>query len=118
MTPDAERLHAGAYAVVRQQEPQVFLAESAKVLDRVLALQLVAQLPAARVRSEARLEEMRAALLEERWADALVAWIEETNIPVDVYDEGLRIWTEPELDAEQASLEIRMAPLFTDGMVP
>jgi hypothetical protein len=57
---------------------------------------------------------MRAALLEERWGDALVAWIEETDTPVDVYDESLVVWTNEALDAEQAPMEIRMAPLFGD----
>ena len=117
MTPDGSQSEAGpsgAYAVVREEEPKVFLAESADVLSRVLALQVVAQLPAATVRSSARLEEMRSALLEERWGDALVAWIEETETPVDVYDESLVVWTNEALDAEQASMEIRMSPLFGD----
>jgi hypothetical protein len=57
---------------------------------------------------------MRAALLEERWADALIAWIEETGTPVDVYEEALPVWTERRLDGDQASMEIRMAPLFAD----
>jgi hypothetical protein len=106
---------AGAYAVVRQEEPQVFLAENAKVLDRVLALNLVARLPHSSVTSDARLREMRNALLEERWADALVAWIEETGVAVDVYDEPLRPWTEAMLDREQASMEIRISPLFGEA---
>lgn len=106
---------SGAYAVVRDEEPKVFLAENADVPARVLALQVVAQLPAATVVSPARLEEMRSALLEERWGDALIAWIEETDTPVDVYDESLVGWTNEALDAEQASMEIRMAPLFGDG---
>jgi phosphoenolpyruvate carboxylase len=102
----------GAYAVVRDEDPRVFLAENATVLSRVLALQVVAQLPATSVRSPARLEEMRAALLQERWGDALIAWIEETDTPVDVYDEALIVWNSEALDAEQASMEIRMSPLF------
>ncbi|MGH2729952.1 MAG: hypothetical protein ACRDJI_05015 [Actinomycetota bacterium] len=106
-------MKAGAFAVVRGEEPRVFLAESAEVMDRVLALHLVAQLPAASV-SPANLAEMRAALLEERWADAVVAWINETGTAVDVYDEALPVWTGAELDAEQASMEIRMSPLFAE----
>ncbi len=105
----------GAYAVVREEDPKVYIAESAEVLSRVLALQVVAQLPAVTVRSPARLEEMRSALLEERWGDALVAWIEETDTPVDVYDEALTVWTNDALDADQASMEIRVAPLFASG---
>lgn len=92
----------------------VVLAEDARVLSRALALNLVAKLPAQRVSTAARLKEMRHALLEERWADALVSWMEETETAVDVYDESPRVWTAAELDEEQASLEIRVSPLFSD----
>lgn len=92
----------------------MFLAEDATVISRVLALHLVAQTPAAEVASEARLDEMRRALLEERWDDALVAWMEETGTPVDVYAEVPRVWGESDLDLEKAALEIRVAPLFSD----
>jgi hypothetical protein len=103
----------GAYAIVRGEEPKVVIAEDAQVLSRALAVTLVAQLPANQVSTEARLEDMKQALLEERWADALVSWMEETETSVDVYDESLPIWAATELDEEQASLEIRMAPLFS-----
>lgn len=105
---------AGAYAVVRGEEPQVFLARDAEVLSRALAVHLVAQLPAADVSSPARLQEMQSALLEERWADALVAWMDETGVAVDVYDEAPRIWDKDDLDLEKATLEMRVAPLFAD----
>ena len=106
-------VRAGAYAVVRGEEPTVFLAEDATVLARTLAVSLVAQLPAGDVSSEARLDEMRAALLEERWADALLLWMDETGTVVDVYDESPRVWAAEELDIERAVLEIRIAPLFS-----
>ena len=105
---------AGAYAVVRGEEPQVFLARDADVLSRALAVHLVAQLPSADVSSPARLQEMQSALLDERWADALVAWMDETGVAVDVYDEAPRIWTKDDLDLEKATLEMRVAPLFAD----
>lgn len=104
----------GAYAVVRGEEPQVFLATDASVLARALAVYLVAQLPAADVSSPARLQEMRQALLEERWADALVAWMDETGVAVDVYDESPRVWSRDDLDLDHATLEMRVAPLFAD----
>lgn len=112
MTGDGARV--GAYAVVRHPEPEVFLAEDPDVLDRVLALELVARLDNRTASSEARLREMRAALLEERWADALVAWIEETGIAVDVYAEPLAVWTASDLDTEGAALEIKVSRLFED----
>lgn len=104
----------GAYAIVRSDPPEILLAEGADAISRALAIYLVAQLPAGEVTSQARLREMREALLEERWADALVAWIEETGTVVDVYDEPTKVWTTAELDLERASLEIRLAPLFAE----
>jgi hypothetical protein len=103
----------GAFAVVRGEEP-VFLAEDAEVISRALALNLVAQLPSSEVSSEARLKEMRDALLEERWADALLAWIEETGVAVDVYDHAPTIYSQDGLDLEKATLEMRVAPLFSE----
>lgn len=112
--PRRSLTRAGAFAVVRGEEPQIFLAEDAEVLARLLAVALVAELPAPDVSSPDRLEEMRRALLEERWADALVLWMDETSSAVDVYDECPRVWTGADLDLEKASLEIRVAPLFSD----
>lgn len=102
-----------AFAVVHNDLPSVYVAEDADVLSRVLALELVARTPATRVSNEARLQRMRQALLEERWADAVGEWIDETGHPVDAYPDET-IWTEARLDAEHALLEIRMAPLFAD----
>jgi hypothetical protein len=104
----------GAWAVVRSQEPKIFLATGADVISRALALNLVAQMPANEVSSPVRLKEMREALLQERWADALAVWIEETGTPVDVYPDSPRVWSEADLDADKASMEIRMAPLFSE----
>lgn len=110
---DGRATAIGAYAVVHGPEPVVYLAESSDVISRALALDLVARLPASEVADTARLNEMRRALLEERWADALVLWMEETGATVDVYEGSPKIWTEHELDVEQATLEIRVAPLLS-----
>lgn len=103
----------GAWAVVHGHEPLVYLAENAEIISRALALDLVARLPSSEVDDASRLEEMRRALLEERWADALIVWMEETGTTVDVYEGSPKVWTERELDLEQATLEIRMGPLLS-----
>ena len=113
MTPEPGPPRPGAYAVVRGDEPKIFLAENADVLSRVLGLMLVAHLPTGEVSSTSRLREIREALLEERWGDALVSWIEETGTAVDVYDEAPRVWSERDLDLDRASMEIRVAPVFS-----
>jgi hypothetical protein len=96
-----------AYAVVRGDVPQVFIAESEEVLSRVVALHLVAQ-----TSPESRgAEAMRNALLEERWGDAVFEWMEATGNVVDAYpDEPL--WRDADLDAERLMLELQVTPLF------
>jgi hypothetical protein len=111
--PDDVAGHLIAYAVVHRDPPEVFFAEDEHVLSRVLAFQLVAQLPAADVSSPERLKAMREALLDERWGDALVEWMDETDTVVDAYPSET-VWGGARLDEDRASLEIRVAPLFTD----
>lgn len=115
MAAEPERVATpGAWAVVRGDEPRVFLAENSEVISRLLALQLVARTSPDEISSKVILEQIRNALLAEQWAVALATWIEETGFPVDVYPESLPVWTEEDLDADSASMEIRMAPIFAD----
>lgn len=101
-----------AFAVVRHDPPDVYVGENEAVLSRVLGWHVVAATPAERVSAHGR-EIMREALLNEEWGTAVFTWIQETGTAVDVYpDEDL--WTEGRLDAERASFEFRMSPLFED----
>lgn len=100
-----------AVAIVRSDPPQVFLAEDAEVLGRVLAIQLVAQTPPQQFGSS--LAVVREALLEERWGDAVLTWMEATGDVVDAYPDDV-VWTEGDLDAAGAALEIRLSPAFQD----
>ena len=105
----------GAFAVARGVEgAEVFLADSPETLDRALAVHLVARFRPETASSPAKLQEMRAALLDERWGDALAAWIDETGVPVDVYAHAPALWTEGELTREKALLEIKVSPVFRD----
>jgi hypothetical protein len=100
-----------AVAIVRSDPPQVFLAEDDEVLGRVLAIKLVAQTPPQQLGSW--LPEIREALLDERWADAVLAWMSATGDVVDAYPDD-PVWTEAQLDADAAALEIRLSPAFQD----
>ena len=103
----------GAYAIVKTDPPQLFLAENEAVISRLIALKVVARedpdlFPAGRIGV------IQDALLEERWADAVVAWMSATDTFIDVYEEYVPVWTEDDLDADLASMEIRMARIFDD----
>jgi hypothetical protein len=102
-----------AVAIVHSDPPEVLLASNADVLSRLVALKVVAQTDPRDLDGGA-LATIRDALLEGRWADAVVAWIEAGNQPVDAYpDED--VWTEARLDEEMASLEIRLQRIFDDS---
>jgi hypothetical protein len=98
-----------AYAVVRDDPPSVYVAEDLDVLQRALALNLVARTETSRVSVEER-NSLRAALLDEQWGDAVHAWINHTGIAIDVYTE--RVLTADDLPADLIGAQLQFAPLF------
>lgn len=97
---------------MRSDPPEVFLASNGDVLSRLIALKVVAQSNPEAL-SNADLESIRSALLEERWGDAVGEWISASGLPIDAYPDE-EVWTEALLDEEAASFEIRMAPIFNE----
>jgi hypothetical protein len=106
-------MRVGAFAIVHDTEPRLVLAESGEVIARALALTVVADTDPNLIGTPGRLHLLQEALLEERWADALSLWIDETGCPVDVFEEFPEVWTEEKLDAIIAPMEIRTARIFT-----
>ncbi|HVL64044.1 MAG TPA: hypothetical protein VM573_02615 [Actinomycetota bacterium] len=100
-------------AVCRSDPPEVWVAREGATLARVLAVSLVANTRPEQIGDPHAVETLRRALLDERWDDAVRAWIEHTGIPVDVYDD-VDIVDEHALDEDHTAFEIRMAPLFGD----
>ncbi len=98
-----------ACAVVRDDPPRVFVAEDLATLNWVLACQLVAKTPGRDLPAGER-EALRQALREERWGDAVFAFIARTGIAVDVY-ESTELFTTA--DVEVGPLELQLTPLFT-----
>ncbi len=99
-----------AYAVVHSDPPDVYLADDIHVLERLLALKLVAgsephQLP------QGVAATLRNALLDERWGDALYEWIEVTGMKVDVYT-SLEIHTADRLPPDLIGAQLQFTPLF------
>ncbi|MEO0493307.1 MAG: hypothetical protein AAF081_07815 [Actinomycetota bacterium] len=98
-----------AYAVVHTEPPSIFLAEDIEVLHRVLALEVVARTDPAMLGSSAGA--IRDALLEERWGDAVVGWIQALGTGVDVYD-GKSIYTADDLPADLIGAQLQFTRLF------
>ncbi len=98
-----------AVAVTRDEPALVLLAANGDVLSRLVALRWVAQTAPSALGD--RVEGIREALLDERWGDAVLLWMEATGTVVDAYPDE-EVWTEERLDKDRASFEIRVAPIF------
>lgn len=101
----------GAYAIVKSDPPQLFLADNAQVMSRLIAVKVVAAADPT-IFGSFRDGLARQALLEERWVDAVVLWMDATGVDIDVYEEYVPVWTDEDLNAELASMEIRMSRIF------
>jgi hypothetical protein len=99
-----------ACAVVRDDPPRVFVAENLATLNWVLACQLVATTPGRDLPPGER-EALRTALTEQRWGDAVFAFIARTGLAVDVY-ESTDLYLAA--DAEVGPMELQLTPLFTE----
>jgi hypothetical protein len=98
-----------ACAVVRDDPPEVFLAADQDTLNWVLALKLIAVTPG-RELPEGLRDELRTALREEQWGEAVALWM--SNRPeVDVYP-SFELYGES--DVELAAQELEFTPLFQD----
>ena len=96
-----------ACAVVRDDPPRVFVAENMETLHWVLACQLVATTPGPDLPPGERAT-LRQALREERWGDAVFAFIDRTGIAVDVYESTDFFGP---VDVEVGPVELQLTPL-------
>jgi len=97
-------------AIVHGDTPDVFLADDLETLHWVLALQLVAQ-SRADLFTEGTRTVLRDALLDERWADAVVEWMSATGQAIDVYP-SFAVYTADTLPPDLALIELQFTPLF------
>lgn len=102
-----------AYAVVHGEPPEVYAAEDIEVLQWVIAIEVVSATPASTL-DPGTVQALRQALLEERWGDAVEVWMGASGTAIDVYPDGLRVWTSEMLQAQLASVRLQFRPLFTD----
>lgn len=100
-----------AVAVIRDNPPGILVAEDFAVLHRALAVRLVARADR-RIFSQEQLDQLQAALLEEKWSDAVAMWINHTGIPIDVYTED--VLTAERFPAALLSAQMQFSPLFAE----
>jgi len=99
-----------ACAVVRDDPPEMFIADDIETLNWVLALQLIARTPGNEIPLDKR-ERLRTALREEMWGDAVELWMEILPGVVDVYP-AYSFYSAQ--DVVLAAEELQFTPLFRD----
>jgi hypothetical protein len=102
-------MSAVATAVVHTEPPLVYLADDLDTLHRLLALEVVARTEGSLLNGKA--EEIRNALLNERWGDAVVSWIRETGTGIDVYSNS-SVYTNEDLPPDLIGAQLQFAALF------
>ncbi len=105
-----------AWAVVYDDPAEVFVATDEYVLTRLLALKVVARAQSSSL-GDTSLGMIRSALLEERWADAVAAWMAATGTRIDAYPDE-QLWSAEAVEEELMSLQVRLSPIFEDPEDP
>lgn len=103
---------AVATAVVHTEPASVYLADDIDILHRVLALEVVARTDPSLLNGRA--EEIREALLEERWGDAVVVWIRETGTGIDVYTNS-SVYSDDDVPHDLIGAQLQFSALFRVG---
>ena len=103
---------AVATAVVHTEPASVYLADDIDILHRVLALEVVARTDPSLLNGRA--EEIREALLEERWGDAVVVWIRETGTGIDVYTNS-SVYSDDDVPDDLIGAQLQFSALFRVG---
>ena len=100
----------GAYAV-RRSDPELppLLADSEETLNKVIALRWIGEWTPA---DDDVAAPVRQAILEERWSDAVVGWMEATGEVFDIYPFGLEIHEERDYPADEFGPRVQTTPLF------
>lgn len=99
----------GAYAVRRSDPDQPLLADSIETLNKVIALRWIAEwVPP----EPGRAQNVRQAILDERWDDAVLGWMDATGEIVDVFPHGIAIHEARDFPDNEFGLRIQTSPLF------
>jgi hypothetical protein len=99
----------GAYAVRRSDPDQPLLADSQDTLNKVIALRWIAEWVPERDRDA---EVVRAALLDERWDDAVLGWMAATGEVVDIFPHGLEVHEAGDYPDGEFGPRVQTSPLF------
>ncbi len=100
-----------AHAVVREDPPRVFIADDEATLNWVLAIRLVAEAPVGYFSGYVR-RQLRKAILQERWGDAVELWVAHSGVAVDFYP-STELFSRGDVTMSEA--EVQFTSLFQDS---
>jgi len=99
----------GAYAIRRNDPEQPLLADSQETLNKVIALRWIAEwVP----ENDHQAAPIRNAILEERWDEAVLGWMEATGEVLDIFPFGLEIHEARDYPDGEFGPRIQTSPLF------
>ncbi len=99
----------GAYAIRRSDPAQPLLADSQDTLNKVIVLRWISEwVP----EDEHDADLVRAAVLDERWDDAVLGWMEATGEVLDVFPFGLEIHEARDYPDDEFGPRVQTTPLF------
>ncbi len=100
----------GAFAIRRSDPEQPpLLADSEETLSKVIALRWIGEWVPDDPDVAAP---VRAAILDERWSDAVIGWMEATGEVLDVYPFGLEIHQASDYPDDEFGPRVQTTPLF------
>ena len=103
----------GAYAIRRSDPEQPpLLADSQETLNKVIALRWIGEWAP---EDDDAAAPVRRAILEERWSDAVIGWMEATGEVRDIYPFGLEVHQAGDYPDDEFGPRVQTTPLFRRG---
>lgn len=102
----------GAYAIRRSDPEQPpLLADSQETLNKVIALRWIGDWVPAPEQAAAA-DVVRRALLDERWSDAVIAWMDATDEVLDIFPFTLEVHVAADYASAEFGPRVQTTPLF------
>jgi hypothetical protein len=104
------RTSIGAFAIRRSDPEQPpLLADSVETLNKVIALRWIGEWTP---EDDGAAASVRQAILDERWGDAVIGWMDATGEVLDVYPFGLEIHEAGDYPDDEFGPRVQTTPLF------
>lgn len=100
----------GAHAIRRGDQTEILLADSQETLNKLIALRWVGEWTPEP--GDVAADEVRQAILDERWGDAVSGWMDATDEVLDIYPFGVQIHEARDVPDGEFGPRVQTTPLF------